>query len=135
MRLTVRMIASTLAAFAVQSVNADTVSAPSTAAPAPAAPVVGAPATPVASAPAAPASTSSAANSELSAKENALIAKGYKIQVRNGTRVFCKRAEVLGTRLGSVENCGTVDEVTAVHQMSRDALEYTQQHQLNPTGK
>ena len=144
MRLTARMIASTFAAFAIQSVNADPVSAPSTAAPAPAASAPAAPVAPTTQAPAArvtsapagaaPASAASAANPEFDSKEKALIAEGYRVQVRNGTRVFCKHEQVLGSRLGGVESCGTVEEVMTREQMSRQLTQHAQQYQTNPKG-
>jgi len=109
---------------------------------APAAPSAGtAPATtaaPASSAPAAASATSSAsapAKPAVDADEKRLIAEGYKPEMRGGTKVYCKREQVLGSRLGAPEHCSTAEQLKATTQMSREVTEQSQRFGTNPTGK
>ena len=97
-------------------------------------------ATPVAPAAAASATTTTAsvaasAKTALDADEKRLIAEGYKPEMRGGTKVYCKRAQVLGSRLGSPERCGTAEELKATTQMSREVTDRSQRVGTNPTTK
>jgi hypothetical protein len=109
-------------------------------APAPAAsPTV--PASPVAAAPAeapAPPTTTAAAAARapgpaIDAEEKRLLAAGYKVELRHGEKVYCRREEILGSRLGAVKNCGTAAELRTTVQETRDRIEQVQRQQVNPT--
>ena len=112
--------------------------APATGAPAAdaAAPAV-APATPPASAPAAAPATAaatSAAKSALDADEKHFISEGYKPEMRNGQKVFCRREQVLGSRLGEAKHCATIEQLKVSEQESKDVTEQVQRTQKNPQG-
>jgi hypothetical protein len=96
-----------------------------------AAPAPPAASTPAASQPAAP----KAAAPALSADEQRLINQGYKPQLRNGEKIYCRREAETGSRVNAVQHCGTVAQLTTSTQNSKDYLENAQRAQINPTGK
>jgi hypothetical protein len=95
-----------------------------------------APALPSASSPASsqPAATKTTAAAALSADEQRLIAKGYKPQMRNGEKIYCRREAPLGSRISDVQHCGTVSQLATATQDGKDYVEKTQRTQLNPAG-
>jgi hypothetical protein len=151
---TVAAVLTLLGACGVSVALADPPAAPDTtpAATAPAASATSAPATSApaaaaatsssaASAPAAPAAAAtanaaSAADAE-AALEKRLTNAGYKPKMRNGTKVWCKRQDELGSRLGAQEVCGTPDELVHNVQRNQDFVEQIQKVGAanNPSGK
>ena len=87
-----------------------------------------APAPSPATTPAAP----KAATPELSPAESRLINLGYKPQMRNGEKVYCRREAPMGSRISSGQHCGTVAELEATTQVSREGLERSQRNTVNP---
>jgi hypothetical protein len=83
---------------------------------------------PATSAPAAP----KGAAPELSAAENRLINLGYKPQMRNGEKIYCRREAPMGSRISSGQHCGTVAELATTTQEGREGLERTQRNTVNP---
>ncbi len=59
---------------------------------------------------------------ELTHDEQLLVSKGYKVQVVNGEKIFCRREEVLGSRLGEKKVCGTASQFTQQGNNQRDDL-------------
>lgn len=57
-----------------------------------------------------------------------LRAKGYKVKLVNGERYYCRRDEVLGTRLQSALQCTTAEELRRRQERSRETLEQTQRN-------
>jgi hypothetical protein len=118
---------------------ADPPASPSTTAPA-ATPASAATSTPVASANAAAAGAKPATNAATDAaaaaasEERSLLAAGYKPEMRNGTKVWCRREAELGSRLGGQKVCGTPAELKLVVQQNKDLVEQIQKTQHNPTG-
>jgi hypothetical protein len=80
-----------------------------------------------------PAASPTAA-SELSTAEQRLISLGYKPQMRNGEKIYCRREAALGSRISASQHCGTVVELATTTQAGKDYLEKTQRSQLNPVG-
>jgi len=104
----------------------------------PAAPVTGTPVTPTSpavSAPAAPAAaapkaetasvTSSSASAQVNtaqvAEENRLRSAGYRPEMRNGTKVWCRREFAIGSHLIAQKVCGTPDELKLSAQQNQDS--------------
>jgi hypothetical protein len=82
---------------------------------------------------AAPQSASAASTTvPVDPEEKRLRAMGYKMQMRNGERVFCRREEVLGSRLEGKLICGTVQDLKATAEQNRQDVEHAQ-HQLGTT--
>jgi len=115
--------------------SASTPAAAAAAAPATAAaPASPAPASSPPSTASAAAATSAPAKPAVDADERRLIAEGYKPQMRGGTKVYCKREQVLGSRLGAPEVCATADQLKTSTQNSREATEQSQRYGTNPRG-
>jgi hypothetical protein len=113
-----------LAAGVVAVALADPPAAPE-ATPAAAAPAASATSAPAASATTAPGATPAAAapaKESDAVLEKRLTNSGYKPRMRNGTKVWCKKQNELGSRLGGQEVCGTPDELRLVVQQNQDAM-------------
>jgi len=101
-------------------------------APAAAAPTA-APATPApATAQAAPAD---AATPAIDPEERRLLAQGYRMQMRRGEKVFCRREEVLGSRLEGKMNCSTAQQLKSTQDQAQEAAQRLQRQNLgHPPG-
>jgi hypothetical protein len=70
-----------------------------------------------AAAPAAEAASPAADTEKVNAEEKQLAANGYKPEMHNGTKLWCRRVQDVGSRLGSHQKeCGTADELTLRQQ-------------------
>jgi len=67
--------------------------------------------------------------------EKALLGQGYKPRMKNGEKLYCRREEELGTRLGGVEHCGTVAQLKAEQAELRENVQKAQRTSGMPTGK
>ncbi len=61
-------------------------------------------------------------------REQQLISAGYRPQMHNGQKVFCKREGVLGSRTEFVMRCGTVEQLARETQVDREATERGQRN-------
>jgi hypothetical protein len=66
--------------------------------------------------------------------EKHFASQGYKTEMRNGEKVFCRREQVLGTRLGEEKHCATLEQLKVLEQESKDTAEKFQRTQKNPHG-
>jgi hypothetical protein len=87
-------------------------------------------------APAAPATaaTTPPAKPAIDPEEKRLIALGYKPEMRNGEKVFCRRELALGSRIAEVKHCATAAQVKSSRQETHDVMEKVQRTQTNPQG-
>ncbi len=67
-------------------------------------------------------------------EERRLIAQGYKPEMRNGEKVFCRREQTLGSRLGEAKHCATAEQLKVSHQETHDVMDKIQRTQKNPQG-
>jgi hypothetical protein len=69
--------------------------------------------------------------------EKRLIAMGYKPEMHNGEKVFCKVEPELGSRLGGIKHCGTIAQLKTAEERTRDDVEMERQRALaiNPQGR
>ena len=79
-----------------------------------------------------PTPAAKAAAPELSPAENRLINLGYKPQMRNGEKIYCRREAPMGSRISSGQHCGTVAELATVTQEGREGLEKSQRNTVSP---
>jgi len=99
-----------------------------------------APASPAAATPA-PAADSAAATQVITAKAELdrdtahFVAEGYKPEMRNGTKVWCRREGELGSRLGGQKVCGTPQELNVVVRENQELVKKIQQTSIGPSGK
>lgn len=93
--------------------------------------------------PAAPTAASSSAAStakaataneeQQAAEEKQLLVQGYTAEMHNGTKVWCKREEEIGSRLGSRhKTCGTADELSIAQQQAREQFQTQQAASVVP---
>ena len=73
-----------------------------------------------------PVSAASAQAENDAAFEKKLTNSGYKSKMKNGTKVWCKRQDEIGSRLGGHEVCATPDEWRQVFRENQDVLEHIQ---------
>lgn len=122
----------------ISAALADPPASPSTTAPA-AAPASAAASTPAASANAAsaakPDANAAAQASATASEEKRLLAEGYKPEMRNGTKVWCRREGELGSRLGGQKVCGTPQELHMVVRENQEVVEKIQRVSISPSGK
>lgn len=120
-------------------------SAPAAAAPTPQA----APATPASTTPAPAAHAASAAapaqdnkpavivqgTPEFDTVQKHFLAEGYKLEMRNGEKVFCRREEQLGSRLGGQKVCSTALQLMVTERQAQASVDKSMMQQNNPSGK
>ena len=77
-------------------------------------------ATPTAAAPTPQATIT--ASKELTPAEKDLLRHGYRLEVRNGERRFCRQEDTLGSRLHAHKVCGSVESLTRRAEIIRDQV-------------
>jgi len=139
MRFAVRVLAGVVGAGAVSLALADpsTTAPDTTTAPAAATASAATATTPGAQASPAPSATSAAtapAKPAIDPEEKRLIAMGYKPEMRNGEKVFCRHEEILGSRLAEAKHCASAQQLKISQQENQDVIEKIQRTQKNPQG-
>jgi hypothetical protein len=133
-----RRIVGVLACIGLGGISVALANPPSPSAPAAAQPTSSAPA-PAAAQSAAPAAASApaeAAKPEVDLQEKHFLSEGYKIEMHNGEKYFCRREEEMGTRLGSNKKmCATAQQLTVTEQQTKQGIERYQSYQTGPSGK
>ena len=71
---------------------------------------------------------------ETDALDKHFLAEGYKIEMHNGEKYFCRREEQLGSRLGGQKVCGTAQQLAATEREAKAAYQRGQSQQNNPKG-
>jgi hypothetical protein len=81
--------------------------------------------------------TSSAAQAvaDNDALEKRLTNSGYKSKMRNGQKVWCKKQDELGSRLGAQEVCATPDEWRRSFRDNQDVVQQIQKIDSHASGK
>jgi len=119
---------------------------PATPAPAASAPAASTPVTTTAATPAAPATNTAAAavakpaagampDAAQAAEEKRLLAAGYKPEMRNGVKFWCRKEPELGSNLSGHKVCGTQEQIIVNARDTQDSLDIAQKKQVNPTGR
>jgi hypothetical protein len=106
-----------------------------TAASAPAAPAPASAQSPAASTAASPAATAAANSAAEDTEAKRLLADGYKPEMRNGTKVWCRREGELGSRLGHQKHCGTAEELKMTVHDNQEMVEHVQKTSISPSGR
>jgi hypothetical protein len=83
--------------------------------------------------PAAPAVTITAATPDAQEQlERHFLSEGYKSEMHGSQKVFCRREDTIGTRLGASKNCGTVDELKQQEDLAAQATHNIQRTNQRP---
>jgi hypothetical protein len=131
MRITVSVFAALGLAVATAVVADPPAQSPSAATPAPdaSAPASGQKTTVVVDA------AAQQAAEQQSVLEKHFLAEGYKEEMHNGEKLFCRREQPMGSRLGAAKTCGTAEQLAANEREAQAAYQRGQTQQNNPSGK
>jgi len=72
---------------------------------------------------------------EFDVLEKHFLSEGYKLEMHNGEKYFCRREDELGSRLGGHKACSTAQQLMVTEQESKAAYTRGQMQQVNPSGK
>ncbi len=119
--------------------NNSAAAAPAASAPAASAPTAAAPAA-AANAPKSSVTVTAAATPppapEVDPTDRHFLSEGYRIQMQNGQKVFCRREDQLGSRLGGVMRCSPGEELKQIETQAHATVERAQNQQASgPTGR
>jgi hypothetical protein len=66
-----------------------------------------------------------------------LRSEGYQVEMRNGQKMYCRKQEVLGTRLGgATKTCGTAEQLKINEAQAHELVERSQRQQVGgPSSK
>ncbi len=96
--------------------------------------------------PAAPSSTAaptpaptaaSQAPAEDTQLDHHLRSEGYKVEMHNGQKVYCRKEDILGSRLGAgTKTCSTGEQLKITEAQAHEAAERAQRQQTSgPSGR
>jgi uncharacterized iron-regulated membrane protein len=103
--------------------------APSTAAPAATATPAAPAAAPHPAASATPAAAVEVDAAQLDQQEKHFLAEGYKIEMHNGEKYFCRREEQMGSRLGGQKQCATAQQLAFTEKDAQRQTEHAMHNQ------
>jgi hypothetical protein len=66
--------------------------------------------------------------------EEHFLAKGYKAELHNDEKMFCRMEEPVGSRLGGRKVCRTLEQLKVTETSSREWIEHSQRISTNPKG-
>jgi hypothetical protein len=67
--------------------------------------------------------------------EKRFLSEGYKLEMHHGEKVFCRREDLLGSRLGAQKVCSTAQQLTATERQAKASVDHSMMQQSNPTGR
>lgn len=68
-------------------------------------------------------------------REKHFLAEGYRIEMRHGEKVFCRREDTMGTRLGAQKVCSTAEQLTDTERQAQASVNRSSMQQNNPAGR
>lgn len=80
-----------------------------------------------------PAKAAAPAAEQVDVQEKHFLAEGYTLEMHHGNKMFCRREEQMGTRLGAQKVCATSEQLTATERDAKRAMEHSMMPQNNPT--
>jgi hypothetical protein len=73
---------------------------------------------------------------EVDPTEKHFLSEGYKLEMHNGEKLFCRREQEMGTRLGGQQKvCGTAQQLLATERESQRSVSKSMMQQNNPSGR
>jgi hypothetical protein len=63
--------------------------------------------------------------------EKHFLSEGYKVEMHNGEKYFCRHEEQLGSRLGGQKQCTTAQQLMFTEKDARRQLEHAQRNQTS----
>ena len=93
-----------------------------------------APAAPSAAQPAADAQAAAAA-AQADAQEKHFVSEGYSVEMHHGNKMFCRREDQLGSRLGAKKYCSTGEQLAETERQAQRSMDPATWQKSNPSGK
>jgi hypothetical protein len=66
--------------------------------------------------------------------EEHFLAEGYKAELHNDEKMFCRREEPVGSRIGGRKVCWTLEQLKVTETSSRESIERWQRVSTSPRG-
>jgi hypothetical protein len=63
--------------------------------------------------------------------EKHFVSEGYKVELHNGDKYYCRHEEKLGSRLGRQKQCATAQQLMFTEKDARRQLEHAQRNQTS----
>jgi hypothetical protein len=76
-----------------------------------------------------------AATAQADFQEKHFVSEGYSVEMHHGEKMFCRREDELGSRLGAKKYCSTAEQLTAIEKDAQRAMDRSTWQQNNPSGK
>lgn len=67
--------------------------------------------------------------------EKHFLSEGYALEMHHGEKMFCRREEDLGSRLGGKKYCSTAQQLNATEMQAQRAMDPSTWQQNQPTGR
>jgi hypothetical protein len=67
--------------------------------------------------------------------ERHFLAEGYKLEMHNGEKLFCRSEELLGSHLGGRKVCSSLEQLKANEPGARESVERWQRNSPTPSGR
>jgi hypothetical protein len=130
-----RFVFGLLACAAMNIALADDPPAPPANAPAATAQAPASTAQPTAAAPSAAQPAADAAAAQADAQEKHFVSEGYSVEMHHGNKMFCRREDQLGSRLGAKKYCSTGEQLAETERQAQRSMDPATWQKSNPSGK
>jgi hypothetical protein len=130
-----RFVFGLLACAAMNIALADDPPAPPASAPAATAQAPASTAQPMAAAPSAAQPAADAQTAAADAQEKHFLSEGYSVEMHHGNKMFCRREDQLGSRLGAKKYCSTGEQLAETERQAQRSMDPATWQKSNPSGK
>jgi hypothetical protein len=72
---------------------------------------------------------------EFDTLEKHFLSEGYKLEMHNGEKYFCRREDQLGSRLGGQKYCSTAQQLMVTERDAQRSVDRSMMQQNNPSGR
>lgn len=69
------------------------------------------------------------------AQEKHFVSEGYSVEMHHGEKMFCRREEELGSRLGAKKYCSTGEQLAETERQAQRAMDPSTWQKSNPSGR
>jgi hypothetical protein len=68
-------------------------------------------------------------------QEKHFLSEGYTEEMHHGEKMYCRREDTLGSRLGGKKFCSTAEQLTATEMQAQRSMDSSTWQQRQPVGK
>lgn len=76
-----------------------------------------------------------AAAEQADALEKHFLSEGYSLEMHHGEKMYCRREQELGSRLGAKKYCSTGEQLAETERQAQRAMDAATWQKSNPSGK